>query len=86
MRASETASDASPGTTASQTGVPTQVVQQTQGTPQVGTGHHAPALPAPSCHSDQLFPLSGSWSRQAHRPSRAMCPRYSSPASQCPSR
>lgn len=49
MRASETASDASPGTTASQTGVPTQVVQQTQGTPQVGTGHHAPApLPPPA--------------------------------------
>lgn len=34
MRASETVSEASPGPTASQTGVPTQVVQQVQGTPQ----------------------------------------------------
>ena len=39
MRASETVSEASPGSTASQTGVPTQVVQQVQGTQQVG---HAP--------------------------------------------
>lgn len=36
MRASETVSEASPGATASQTGVPTQVVQQVQGTQQVG--------------------------------------------------
>lgn len=36
MRASETVSEASPGSTASQTGVPTQVVQQVQGTQQVG--------------------------------------------------
>jgi hypothetical protein len=35
MRASETVSEASPGSTASQTGVPTQVVQQVQGTQQV---------------------------------------------------
>ncbi|XP_003941754.2 MHC class II regulatory factor RFX1 isoform X2 [Saimiri boliviensis] len=34
MRASETVSEASPGSTASQTGVPTQVVQQVQGTQQ----------------------------------------------------
>ncbi|XP_003797946.1 MHC class II regulatory factor RFX1 isoform X1 [Otolemur garnettii] len=34
MRASETVSEASPGSTASQTGVPTQVVQQLQGTQQ----------------------------------------------------
>ncbi|XP_019061462.1 MHC class II regulatory factor RFX1 isoform X5 [Fukomys damarensis] len=34
MRASETVSEASPGATASQTGVPTQVVQQVQGTQQ----------------------------------------------------
>ncbi|XP_004616679.2 MHC class II regulatory factor RFX1 isoform X1 [Sorex araneus] len=34
MRASETVSEASPGATASQTGVPTQVVQQAQGTQQ----------------------------------------------------
>ena len=39
MRASETVSEASPGSTASQTGVPTQVVQQVQGTQQV---RHAP--------------------------------------------
>lgn len=38
MRASETVSEASPGSTASQTGVPTQVVQQVQGTQQVGCG------------------------------------------------
>lgn len=36
MRASETVSEASPGSTANQTGVPTQVVQQVQGTQQVG--------------------------------------------------
>lgn len=36
MRASETVSEANPGSTASQTGVPTQVVQQVQGTQQVG--------------------------------------------------
>ena len=36
MRASETVSEASPSSTASQTGVPTQVVQQVQGTQQVG--------------------------------------------------
>lgn len=41
MRASETVSEASPGSTASQTGVPTQVVQQVQGTQQVGS---APSL------------------------------------------
>ncbi|XP_019061459.1 MHC class II regulatory factor RFX1 isoform X2 [Fukomys damarensis] len=35
MRASETVSEASPGATASQTGVPTQVVQQVQGTQQL---------------------------------------------------
>uniref|UniRef100_G3SPS0 Regulatory factor X1 n=1 Tax=Loxodonta africana TaxID=9785 RepID=G3SPS0_LOXAF len=35
MRASETVSEASPGSTASQTGVPTQVVQQVQGTQQI---------------------------------------------------
>lgn len=40
MRASETVSEASPGSTASQTGVPTQVVQQVQGTQQVG---HTPS-------------------------------------------
>ncbi|XP_029413270.1 MHC class II regulatory factor RFX1 isoform X2 [Nannospalax galili] len=34
MRANETVSEASPGSTASQTGVPTQVVQQVQGTQQ----------------------------------------------------
>nr|XP_055227920.1 MHC class II regulatory factor RFX1 isoform X8 [Gorilla gorilla gorilla] len=34
MRASETVSEASPGSTATQTGVPTQVVQQVQGTQQ----------------------------------------------------
>ncbi|XP_023990123.2 MHC class II regulatory factor RFX1 isoform X3 [Physeter macrocephalus] len=34
MRASETVSEASPGSTAGQTGVPTQVVQQVQGTQQ----------------------------------------------------
>ncbi|KAM9105750.1 MHC class II regulatory factor RFX1 isoform 2-T4 [Megaptera novaeangliae] len=34
MRASETVSETSPGSTASQTGVPTQVVQQVQGTQQ----------------------------------------------------
>ncbi|XP_047387034.1 MHC class II regulatory factor RFX1 isoform X1 [Sciurus carolinensis] len=34
MRASETVSEASPGSTASQTGVPTQVVQQVQGSQQ----------------------------------------------------
>lgn len=34
MRASETVSEASPGSTANQTGVPTQVVQQVQGTQQ----------------------------------------------------
>lgn len=38
MRASETVSEASPSSTASQTGVPTQVVQQVQGTQQVGHG------------------------------------------------
>ncbi|KAI2589207.1 regulatory factor X1, partial [Homo sapiens] len=37
MRASETVSEASPGSTASQTGVPTQVVQQVQGTQQMCT-------------------------------------------------
>lgn len=36
MRASETVSEASPGSTTSQTGVPTQVVQQVQATQQVG--------------------------------------------------
>lgn len=40
MRASETVSEASPSSTASQTGVPTQVVQQVQGTQQVGRGLH----------------------------------------------
>lgn len=40
MRASETVSEANPGSTASQTGVPTQVVQQVQGTQQVG---HTPS-------------------------------------------
>lgn len=40
MRASETVSEASPSSTASQTGVPTQVVQQVQGTQQVGHGLH----------------------------------------------
>lgn len=40
MRASETVSEASPSSTASQTGVPTQVVQQVQGTQQVGHGPH----------------------------------------------
>lgn len=40
MRASETVSEASPSSTASQTGVPTQVVQQVQGTQQVGYGLH----------------------------------------------
>lgn len=34
MRASETVSEASPSSTASQTGVPTQVVQQVQGSQQ----------------------------------------------------
>lgn len=38
MRASETVSEASPGSTASQTGVPTQVVQQGQGAQQVSQG------------------------------------------------
>lgn len=38
MRASETVSEASPSSTASQTGVPTQVVQQVQGSQQVGHG------------------------------------------------
>lgn len=42
MRASETVSEASPGSTASQTGVPTQVVQQVQGTQQVGHTHPSP--------------------------------------------
>lgn len=49
MRASETVSEASPSSTASQTGVPTQVVQQVQGTQQVGHGLHwgEEALPLP---------------------------------------
>lgn len=38
LRASETVSEASPSSTASQTGVPTQVVQQVQGSQQVGHG------------------------------------------------
>lgn len=42
MRASETVSEASPGSTASQTGVPTQVVQQVQGTQQVGHTYPSP--------------------------------------------
>lgn len=40
MRASETVSEASPSSTASQTGVPTQVVQQVQSSQQVGRGLH----------------------------------------------
>lgn len=50
MRASETVSEASPSSTASQTGVPTQVVQQVQGTQQVGHGLHwgEEALPPPT--------------------------------------
>lgn len=55
MRASETVSEASPSSTASQTGVPTQVVQQVQGTQQVGHGLHwgEEALPPP--HQEHLF-------------------------------
>lgn len=52
MRASETVSEASPSSTASQTGVPTQVVQQVQGSQQVrhglrwGEGGRSPHFPA----------------------------------------
>ncbi|XP_062035505.1 MHC class II regulatory factor RFX1 isoform X3 [Lepus europaeus] len=45
MRASETLSEASPGSPASQTGVPTQVVQQVQGTQQRSVVQATPQAP-----------------------------------------